>query len=185
MHAVIQEYVLDKLSKRLHLSKIKLAKFNESSQLLVFYALSAIWGIDIIIRDNLLLEIPTLWTNYPGVMSFSLKLFFVGQLAYWLHCYPELYFQKIKRESMPKVVVEATLGFLFTLAGYLLNFQHITVILLVLHFAGDAMQHGARLVHIVYRRESTTKCKDFLNNFFFIHFKYIFSHHILQVNSRN
>ncbi|XP_015118659.1 translocating chain-associated membrane protein 1 [Diachasma alloeum] len=157
MHAVIQEYILDKLSKRLHLSKIKLAKFNESSQLLVFYVLSAIWGIDIIIRDNLLLEMPSLWVNYPSLMSFSLKLFFVGQLAYWLHCYPELYFQKIKRESIPKVVVEATLGFVFTLAGYLLNFQHITVILLVLHFIGDALQHGARLVHIVYRREQTTK----------------------------
>ena len=29
---------------------MKLAKFNESSQLVLFYILSIIWGIDIIIR---------------------------------------------------------------------------------------------------------------------------------------
>lgn len=37
MHAVIQEYLLDKLNRKLHLSKIKFSKFNESGQLLIFY----------------------------------------------------------------------------------------------------------------------------------------------------
>lgn len=43
-------FSLQKISKRLHLSKVKLSKFNESSQLIVFYTLSALWAIDIIIR---------------------------------------------------------------------------------------------------------------------------------------
>lgn len=43
-------FLFQKVSKRLHLSKVKLAKFNESSQLVLFYILSIIWGIDIIIR---------------------------------------------------------------------------------------------------------------------------------------
>jgi len=34
----------------MHLSKVKHSKFNESGQLLVFYAVSAAWGTDIIIR---------------------------------------------------------------------------------------------------------------------------------------
>jgi translocating chain-associated membrane protein 1 len=157
MHAVVQEYILDKISKRLHLSKIKLAKFNESSQLLVFFVLSAIWGIDIIMRDNLLLGMPSIWQNYPAPMSFSMKLFFIGQIAYWLHSYPELYFQRIKKESIGFPIFLSTVGLFFTIAGYILNFQHITAFLLVLHFIGDALQHGARLIHIVYRKEQMTK----------------------------
>lgn len=119
MHAVLQEYVLDKLSKRLHLSKIKLTKFNESSQLLVFYVLSALWGIDIITRDNLIPEFSLLWKNYPVFMSFSMKLFFIGQIAYWLHNYPEIYFQRIKKENIGFTIFISTVGLLFTLAGYI------------------------------------------------------------------
>ncbi|EHB06172.1 Translocating chain-associated membrane protein 2 [Heterocephalus glaber] len=37
LHAVVQEYILDKISKRLHLSKLKHSKFNESGQLVVFH----------------------------------------------------------------------------------------------------------------------------------------------------
>ncbi|XP_021344622.1 translocating chain-associated membrane protein 1-like, partial [Mizuhopecten yessoensis] len=33
VHAVIQEYVLDKLNRKMHLSKVKHSKFNESGQL--------------------------------------------------------------------------------------------------------------------------------------------------------
>lgn len=34
----------------MHLSKVKHSKFNESGQLLIFYAASAAWGLDIIVR---------------------------------------------------------------------------------------------------------------------------------------
>ena len=50
-------------------------------------------------RDNLLPDISALWTNYPqnhAQMSFMFKFFFILQLAYWVHSYPELYFQKVK-----------------------------------------------------------------------------------------
>ncbi|CAK9802596.1 Translocating chain-associated membrane protein 1-like 1 [Anthophora quadrimaculata] len=157
MHAVFQEYIFDKVSKRLHLSKVKLAKFNESSQLILFYILSVIWGIDIIIREDLLLNISSLWKDYPVPMSFSSKLFFIGQLSYWLHCYPELYFQKVKKEDIPSHVVQATVGLLFTLAAYTFNFQQVGILLLVLHYLGDAMLHGARLVHFVGKKEKMTR----------------------------
>ncbi|XP_012284651.1 translocating chain-associated membrane protein 1 [Orussus abietinus] len=168
MHAVLQEYIFDKISKRLHLSKIKLSKFNESSQLITFYTLSAIWGIDIIVRDNILLNFTSLWEDYPGLMSFSLKLFFVGQLAYWLHCYPELYFQRVKREEMSSRIIHATIGLTFTLLAYFLNFQHVGVILLVLHYVGDALQHAARVTHFVDQREKATKVAFLIANSIFV-----------------
>ncbi|XP_043521118.1 translocating chain-associated membrane protein 1 [Frieseomelitta varia] len=157
MHAVFQDYIFDKVSKRLHLSKVKLAKFNESSQLVLFYILSIIWGIDIIIREDLLLNITLLWKEYPMPMSFSSKLFFICQLAYWLHCYPELYFQRVKKEDIAPRVVQATLGFLSTLAAYIFNFQQAGILLLVPHYIGDAMLHGARLVHFIGKKEKMTK----------------------------
>ncbi|KAI4470931.1 translocation associated membrane protein [Holotrichia oblita] len=52
VHAIIQEYVLDKVSKRLHLSKSKLAIFTNSGQLAVFYLASTVWGFDIVIREQ-------------------------------------------------------------------------------------------------------------------------------------
>ncbi|PBC28633.1 translocating chain-associated membrane protein 1-like 1 [Apis cerana] len=157
MHAVFQDYIFDKVSKRLHLSKVKLAKFNESSQLVLFYILSIIWGIDIIIRENLLLNIISLWKEYPIPLSFSSKLFFIGQLAYWLHCYPELYFQRVKKEDIPPRIVQATIGFLSILAAYIFNFQQVGILLLVPHYIGDVMLHGARLIHFVGKKEKITK----------------------------
>ncbi|XP_043477409.1 translocating chain-associated membrane protein 1 [Leptopilina heterotoma] len=168
MHAVIQEYIFDKISKRFHLSKSKHSKFNESCQLITFYVLSAAWGIDIIMRDNLLLNISSLWESYPGVMSFSLKLFFIGQLAYWLHSYPELYFQRAKKEEILPRIVLATFGLFFSAAAYVLNFQHVGVILFVLHYVGEALQHGARLIHFVSHNEKTTQLAFLVANAAFI-----------------
>ncbi|XP_017764712.1 PREDICTED: translocating chain-associated membrane protein 1 [Eufriesea mexicana] len=164
MHAVFQEYIIDKVSKRLHLSKVKLAKFNESSQLVLFYVLSLMWAIDIIIREDLLLNITSLWKEYPIPMSFSSKLFFIGQLAYWLHCYPELYFQRVKKEDIPVRAVQATIGLFFTLAAYVFNFQQVGILLLVLHYIGDVMLHGTRLIHFVGKKEKVTKMAFLIAN---------------------
>ncbi|XP_018059586.1 PREDICTED: translocating chain-associated membrane protein 1 [Atta colombica] len=164
MHAVLQEYIFDKISKRLHLSKVKLSKFNESSQLIVFYALSALWAIDIIIRENIFLNIWTLWEEYPAPMSASLKLFFIAQLSYWLHCYPELYFQRTKKEDILQRVVHATIGLIFTFAAYFFNFQHLALILLTFHYVGDALLHAARLVHFISQKEKRTKLSFLVAN---------------------
>lgn len=164
IHAVFQEYIFDKISKKLHLSKVKLAKFNESSQLVLFYTLSAIWGIDIIIREELLTNIPALWKEYPVPLSFSSKLFFVGQFAYWLHCYPELYFQRAKKEDIPSRIIQATTGLFFTLAAYLLNLQQLAVILLVLHYVGDALLHSARITHFISKKEKLSKMVSLISD---------------------
>lgn len=171
MHAVFQEYIFDKISKRLHLSKVKLAKFNESSQLIVFYLLSVIWGIDIIIRDNLLLNITALWTDYPALLSFSLKLFFIGQLSYWLHCYPELYFQRVKKEDIAARVIHTSIGLFFTFVAYFLNFQQVGVILFVLHYIGDILLHAARINYFVNPKENVTRISFLIANsvYAFVH----------------
>lgn len=171
VHAVLQEYIFDKISKRFHLSKAKLSKFNESSQLIVFYTLFTLWAIDIIVRENMLLKLSALWEEYPAPMSFSLKLFFIWQFSYWLHCYPELYFQRTKKEDIPLRVLYATLGLAFTSAAYFFNFQQLGFILLTLHYVGDAVLHGARLIHFISQKEKASKLSFLIANstYVFVH----------------
>ena len=51
--------------KRLHLSKVKTSKYYDSGCLVVFYLVSVVWGLDIIISSGYATNPPLLWTNYP------------------------------------------------------------------------------------------------------------------------
>ncbi|GAB1284803.1 Translocating chain-associated membrane protein 1 [Apodemus speciosus] len=98
IHAIIQEYVLDKINRRMHFSKTKHSKFNESGQLSAFYLFACVWGTFILISENYISDPTILWRAYPhNLMTFQMKFFYISQLAYWLHAFPELYFQKTKK----------------------------------------------------------------------------------------
>lgn len=146
MHQIIQEYLLDKVNRRLHLSKIKHAKFNESGQLLSFYIISLLWAADIIWRENIL-SIRHFWEGYPHVnMTFMFKFFFIVQIAYWLHIIPELYFQKVKREDMSARIQYSSLYLLFIGSAYLFSYTRLALCLLVLQYVAEAVFHGCRLL---------------------------------------
>ena len=113
MHQIVQEYLLDKVNRKLHLSKVntltsslngggcfyqikrnlmelffqvKHTKFNESGQLLAFYLVSLVWAGDIVLRENLL-SIRTLWEGYPHTnMTFMFKFFFIVQASLLFTC---------------------------------------------------------------------------------------------------
>uniref|UniRef100_A0A023FM65 Protein transporter of the tram translocating chain-associating membrane superfamily n=3 Tax=Amblyomma TaxID=6942 RepID=A0A023FM65_AMBCJ len=147
MHAIIQEYLLDKLNRKMHLSKMKHSKFNESGQLLIFYLVSFLWGADIIRKEGYLPGINKLWEGYPhNEMSFMFKFYFIIQLAYWLHCYPELYFQKTKKDEMSGRITTATLPLIFFAVSYVLNFSRIALCLSVMHYLVETVFHASRLL---------------------------------------
>jgi len=157
MHAIIQEYLLDKVNKKLHLSKIKHAKFNESGQLLSFYIVSLIWGADIIMKENLY-NISNLWDGYPhAAMTFLFKFYFIIQISYWLHIFPELYFQKIKKEDMPPKIQYATLYLAFIISAYVLRFTRVTIVLLMLHYVAEAVYHTSRILAYAERTSISKK----------------------------
>lgn len=149
VHAVLQEYVLDKLTKKFHLSKTKLAKFNWSGQICVFSLVSAFWAMNNLVLDEKIESLSSLWANYPedhAKMTFRTKFFFITQIAYWLHCYPELYFQKVKKEDMPHQVTYASLHLVLVAGAYMLNLQQLGSVLLVLHMLCEAVLHAAKLL---------------------------------------
>ncbi|TNN40900.1 Translocating chain-associated membrane protein 1-like 1 [Liparis tanakae] len=65
LHALIQEYILDKMNRRLHLSKTKHSKFNESGQLAAFYLFSFMWGCSILTAEDFATNPTFLWEGYP------------------------------------------------------------------------------------------------------------------------
>jgi len=141
MHAIIQEYLLDKVNKKLHLSKVKYNKFNESGQLLAFYLVSLFWGGDLLLRENLL-SVSSIWEGYPhNNMTFLFKFYFIIQISYWLHIFPELYFQKTKKEEMPEKIQYAVLYLVFIGAAYAFRFTRLALVLLVIHYLSEAVFH--------------------------------------------
>lgn len=167
VHAVIQEYILDKIKTKLHLSKVKQSKFNESGQLLIFYLAAVLWGGDVIFREGFLFNVSALWRDYPNVaMTFMFKFFFIVQIAYWLHSYPELYFQKVKREDMPARVTYATIYLVTVAAAYAMNFTRLALCLLVLHYVAETVFHVARLVHFADKPQIASKIFSFWNVLF-------------------
>ncbi|XP_033858973.1 translocating chain-associated membrane protein 2 isoform X1 [Acipenser ruthenus] len=148
LHAVVQEYVLDKVNRRLHLSKSKHTKFNESGQLCVFYLASSIWSLYILITEGYLSNLTSLWENYPHIhLRFQVKFFYLCQLAYWLHALPELYFQKVRKEETPRQLLYISFYLLHIGAAYLLNLTRLGLVLLFLQYLSELGFHIARLVY--------------------------------------
>jgi len=170
-HAIIQEYILDKICRKLHLSKSKNSKFNESGQLIVFNAVSMIWALDIVIKENWLADLSSLWTGYPyDTLSFSTKFFYIIQFAYWAHIIPELYFQKIKKEDMFSRVKYSVLYLAFISSIYITNFQRIGVVVLLLHYISEFVNHAVKLIDITEKEEDSKKvqfAQNVYNLFFF------------------
>ncbi|XP_077869214.1 translocating chain-associated membrane protein 1-like 1 isoform X2 [Saccoglossus kowalevskii] len=154
VHAVLQEYVLDKVNRRMHLSKVKHSKFNESGQLLFFYLVSVVWGADIALREKFFLNPSSLWDGYPHTkMPFILKFFFIIQISYWLHILPELYFQKIKKEEIGARVRYSVLHVIFITGAFATSLTRLALFCLVIHYLVEAIFHFARLMYFSDKNE--------------------------------
>uniref|UniRef100_A0A8C6TWP0 Translocating chain-associated membrane protein n=1 Tax=Neogobius melanostomus TaxID=47308 RepID=A0A8C6TWP0_9GOBI len=146
MHAIIQEYVLDKINKKKHFSKTKHSKFNESGQLSAFYLFSFCWGASILVSENFLSNPVTLWEDYPHtLMPFQMKFFYICQLGYWLHALPELYFQKTKKVSVFLLFGGWYSSYMFSL--HVLDLNRLGLVLLVLHYFVELLFHVSRLIY--------------------------------------
>uniref|UniRef100_A0A8C8SCD3 Translocating chain-associated membrane protein n=1 Tax=Pelusios castaneus TaxID=367368 RepID=A0A8C8SCD3_9SAUR len=148
LHAVVQEYVLDKINRRLHLSKIKHSKFNESGQLVAFHLTSMIWCLYVAVTEGYVSNLRSLWENYPHIfLPFQVKFFYLCQLAYWLHALPELYFQKVRKEEIPRQLQYIVLYLVHVAGAYLLNLTRLGLILLLLQYVAEFLFHMARLFY--------------------------------------
>uniref|UniRef100_A0A8C0B5D0 Translocating chain-associated membrane protein n=1 Tax=Buteo japonicus TaxID=224669 RepID=A0A8C0B5D0_9AVES len=147
LHAVIQEYILDKINRRLHLSKTKHSKFNESGQLAFFDLFSFIWGASILNAEEFMMNPTSLWKDYPHSRIFQVKFFYICQIAYWLHALLELYFQRIRKEDIPRQLCYICLYIAHISGAYILNLQRLGLILMVPHYLVELIFHASRLFY--------------------------------------
>ncbi|CAF0763895.1 unnamed protein product [Didymodactylos carnosus] len=166
-HAIVQEYVLDKIAKKLHLSKTKNSKFYESGQLLLFYVISVLWSLMIMNDEGYFKSgLSYLWIDYPYVgMTLMTKLYFLIQISYWLHNFPELYLQKIRKEDIPKRIVYTSLYLIVILYGYLTRFWRITLVLLNIHYLIEIFFHCSRMIYFYSNHKQTTTIKHAKHTF--------------------
>ncbi|CAI5673321.1 unnamed protein product [Oreochromis niloticus] len=131
-----------------HFSKTKHSKFNESGQLSAFYLFSFGWGTSILLSENFLSNPVSLWEGYPHtLMPFQMKFYYICQLGYWLHALPELYFQKTKKEDIPRQLVYISLYLVHIAGAYILNLNRLGLVLLVCHYFVELLFHISRLIY--------------------------------------
>lgn len=89
-------------------------------------------------------------------------------MSYWLHCYPELYFQKVKKEEIPNKVKQASAHLVFITLAYVFNFTRVGLCLIVLHYISEAIFHGARLLDFTNKNENGSQGESPKNHHFLI-----------------
>lgn len=167
-HAIIQEYVLDKLIRKIRLSKTKANKFNESGQLLAFYVCSIVCAGYIFRNDGYFQSLSFFWTGYPHIgLTFLTKMFFIMQISYWLHTYPELYFQKVKKEDRNSKIIFATINLFICMGITYFNLTRIGLTLLIIDYAVNTLFHISRLLYFM-GKNGVSKISFNIYNVFFI-----------------
>lgn len=78
-----------------------------------------------------------------------MKFFYLTQLAYWIHALPELYFQKVRKEEIPRQLQYISLYLLHILAAYLLNLTRVGLVLLFLQYLSETGFHLSRLFYFI------------------------------------
>ncbi|NWI20183.1 TR1L1 protein, partial [Crypturellus soui] len=127
LHAVIQEYILDKINRHLHLSKTKHSKFNESGQLALFYLLSFTWGASILTAEEFMMNPTSLWKNYPHTPM--------------LKCLHN-HFEWVSLLTLPFYYV---IVYMYIFLFY--SLQHLGLILMVPHYLVELIFHASRLFY--------------------------------------
>uniref|UniRef100_A0A1I7TD80 Translocating chain-associated membrane protein n=1 Tax=Caenorhabditis tropicalis TaxID=1561998 RepID=A0A1I7TD80_9PELO len=160
VHAVVQEYGLDKLNKKTHLSKISSFKFGESFHQVFFTVYSIGHALYLIAeRSDDFIDFRNLWVGYPfnhRVMSAAFKIFYILQISYWVHQFPEFYLQKLKREEMRQKSFQSVVHIIFISTAYFLNFTRVGLVLIILEYLIQLIFHFARLTHFLGRKTLST-----------------------------
>lgn len=125
--------------------------------------MSFLWGAEVIIREQYAENMSKLWTDYPNhPMTFLHKLYFIIQMAYYLHMLPELYFQKIKNEEQLPKIQHSIAGTLIIGFFYFLAYRRIAIVLLTLHYFSEFVAHTFGLLEVFDKDEKYAKCEFIL-----------------------
>lgn len=169
VNGVIKELLIDKIDKKLNLSKSRHSKFVKSTYHACFYLISIVWGSYILYNESLLSRFSSLWADYPNSharLTFMTKLFFILQVSSWLHAFPALYLQKVKRDEWIPRIALAVAYIIFIGAAYVTNFTRIALVLLVVHYTAEFLGRLAIVLHATGKEPLAVKCFGVYNSVF-------------------
>ncbi|CAK5098857.1 unnamed protein product [Meloidogyne enterolobii] len=158
VHCALQEYIFDKVQRRLHLSKTRQVKFNESGHTAVFSIYSICHAISILNEMEIHKDLTRIWTGYPELhrhFSLSTKLYYIFQISFWLHQIPEFYFQKLKREEIFNRLVYLTIFITASCFFYFAKFKPWNFVFLITRLVSIvlgviALWYGHRQSEVVF-----------------------------------
>ncbi|KAJ1349014.1 hypothetical protein KIN20_004447 [Parelaphostrongylus tenuis] len=157
VHAVIQEYILDKMQRKARLSKVKTFKFTESGHMVLFALYSACHAAYVMMDFiHSYTDVKRIWLGYPEEhrwMNLNMKMFAILQISYWFHQFPEFYFQKMKADEIRQRTILSMLHICFISAAYIMNFMRFAVVLLALEHVSQTIFHFSRLLHFLEKKE--------------------------------
>ncbi|KAI1710874.1 translocating chain-associated membrane protein 1-like 1 [Ditylenchus destructor] len=158
-----KEYFIDKMSRRLHLSKTRQTKSNESGQLRRIFTsppspLTAYIADGKAIKQKLTFVSSSYFLiiyRLPKVKFQKLTSTRVSLLiSYWIHQFPEFYFQKLKRDEIRSRTVYSILFFGFTALAYFANFNRLALALLFLKYVSQSVFHLSRMLYFTGKIQS-------------------------------
>eukprot|EP00118_Oscarella_pearsei_P025155 m.307626 g.307626 ORF g.307626 m.307626 type:complete len:374 (+) comp42547_c0_seq1:64-1185(+) len=134
VHAVCHEYIWEKYSRRLHLSKTKTSEFYDSGNFVLYYLASTVGGVVILYQRGYAFPPSRLWREYPDLpISFAEKMYFIIVMAFWCHNIPELYLMKTKKEETKDKITLSAIHFGLSLSYYAFGFIRLGIFFIVLH----------------------------------------------------
>jgi len=132
------------------MSRSRLARFSESAQLAPFALYSLGHAGYILYELGVHKDFSLLWAGYPEAHRYVLlnyKLFFILQISFWLHQFPEFYFQKLKSEEIRERTVYSVLFLGFITTAYFFSFTRLALVLLAIEYASLSILHVSRIFY--------------------------------------
>ena len=112
------------------------------------------------LRERYAENMSKLWVDYPiHPMTFLHKLYFIIQLAYYLHMLPELYFQKIKKDEQAPKMQHSIAGLLIIGFFYFFAYRRVAIVLLTLHYFSEFVSHTFGLLEVFDKEEKYARCE--------------------------
>lgn len=145
VHCIYQEYLIDKVIKRLRNASNKLRQSTQDAfHGWLWHATNSFFAF------RLVMESPINWfqtADYPFnfQLPFNVKMFFICQFAYWLHNIPELYLSRAKKEQFIPVIKMSCLYLIALGIAYETYTWKLAILLTLFDSAGKSVFHLARL----------------------------------------
>jgi ceramide synthetase len=128
----------------------KRVKFSESAWKCVYYATMSYWAFEVVMKEDFFWNTRLCWDNWPKTpMSDSFRLFYLTELAFYLHSLLAHVTIEVRRKDYWEMLVHHVVASLLIGASYYHGVFRIGGVLLALHDIDDVFLEAAKMCQYV------------------------------------